>query len=86
MANEIVMKTLEIIEYLNPTYFILENPPTGLLKKTIVYVRNPFSKILIIASMGCPIEKEPAYGIMCFSGNLEMYVKRIAERFLIINI
>ena len=28
--------------------------------------------------MGCPIEKEPAYGIMCFSGNLEIYVKRIA--------
>ena len=31
-ANRIVLKTLEIIEYLNPTYHILENPQTGLLK------------------------------------------------------
>ena len=33
LANQIVLKTLEIIEYLNPTYFILENPQTGLLKE-----------------------------------------------------
>ena len=32
-ANQTVLKTLEIIEYLNPTYFILENPQTGLLKE-----------------------------------------------------
>ena len=25
-ANQIVLKTLDIIEYLNPTYFIIENP------------------------------------------------------------
>ena len=31
-ANKIVLKTLEVIEYLNPTYHILENPQTGLLK------------------------------------------------------
>ena len=31
LANEITMKTLEIIEHVNPTYFILENPQTGLL-------------------------------------------------------
>ena len=36
-ANQIVLKTLEIIHYLQPTYYILENPQTGLLKKTIIY-------------------------------------------------
>jgi hypothetical protein len=31
-ANEIVFKCLEIIEYLTPKYYIIENPQTGLLK------------------------------------------------------
>jgi site-specific DNA-cytosine methylase len=32
-ANEIVLKTLEIISYFNPKYWVIENPQTGLLKK-----------------------------------------------------
>ena len=32
-ANEIVMKTLEIIRYFNPRIWFIENPQTGLLKK-----------------------------------------------------
>ena len=32
-ANQIVERTLEIIAYLNPTFWILENPQTGLLKR-----------------------------------------------------
>ncbi len=31
-ANKIVLKTLEIIEYLKPTFFVIENPQTGYLK------------------------------------------------------
>ena len=31
-ANSIVLKTIEIIKYFNPTYFVIENPQTGLLK------------------------------------------------------
>ena len=31
-ANKIVLKTLEIIEYLKPTFYVLENPQTGYLK------------------------------------------------------
>ena len=31
-ANSIVLKTLDIIRYLQPNYFIIENPQTGLLK------------------------------------------------------
>ena len=32
MANAIVQRTIDIIEYLFPRYFIMENPQTGLLK------------------------------------------------------
>ena len=32
-ANEIVTKTLEIIDYFQPEYYIIENPQTGYLKK-----------------------------------------------------
>ena len=31
-ANSIVLKTIEIINYFNPKYFVIENPQTGLLK------------------------------------------------------
>ena len=31
-ANKIVKKTIEIINYFNPKYFVIENPQTGLLK------------------------------------------------------
>ena len=32
-ANEIVLKTLEIIDYFKPSVWFIENPQTGLLKK-----------------------------------------------------
>ena len=32
-ANKIVLKTIEIIKYFEPKYFVIENPQTGLLKK-----------------------------------------------------
>ena len=32
-ANSIVLKTLEIIDYFKPKYWIIENPQTGLLKE-----------------------------------------------------
>jgi len=41
-ANKIVMKTLEIIEYLNPQYWIIENPQTGLLKKQVFMYGLPY--------------------------------------------
>ena len=31
-ANSIVLKTIEIIKYFNPKYYVIENPQTGLLK------------------------------------------------------
>ena len=44
-ANQIVLKTLEIIEYLNPTYFVLENPQTGLLKEQTFMYGIPYKDI-----------------------------------------
>ena len=41
-ANEIVLITLEIIEYLEPKYFIIENPQPGLLKKQWFMFGLPF--------------------------------------------
>ena len=32
-AKSILLKTLEIIAYLKPKYYVIENPQTGLLKK-----------------------------------------------------
>ena len=34
-ANEIVKRTLEIIEYFGPKHYVLENPQTGLLKNQL---------------------------------------------------
>ena len=31
-ANKIVKKTIEIVEYFNPRWHVIENPQTGLLK------------------------------------------------------
>ena len=44
-ANKIVLRTLEIIEYLNPTYFIIENPQTGLLKEQSFMFGIPYKDI-----------------------------------------
>lgn len=40
LANSLVLKTLEIIKYFNPTYWYIENPQTSTLKK------QPFMKDL----------------------------------------
>ena len=44
-ANEIVLKSLRIIDYLNPTYCIVENPQTGLLTEQLILNENPYNDI-----------------------------------------
>ena len=44
-ASEIVKRTLEIIEYFQPTWYIIENPQTGLLKKQVFMTDIPFNDI-----------------------------------------
>ena len=44
-ANEIVITTLRIIEYLKPKCWMLENPQTGLLKKQTFMCDLPFHDV-----------------------------------------
>ena len=44
-ANKIVLRTLDIIEYFNPKYYIVENPQTGLLKSQSFMTGLPFVDI-----------------------------------------
>ena len=44
-ANQIVERTLNIIEYLNPKYYIIENPQTGYLKKQWFMYGMPYIDI-----------------------------------------
>ena len=44
-ANEIVERTLNIIEYLNSKYYIIENPQTGLLKEQWFMYGMPYTDI-----------------------------------------
>ena len=44
-ANKIVLRTLVIIEYLKPRYFIIENPQTGLLKQQPFMDNIPYKDI-----------------------------------------
>ena len=44
-ANQIVERTLNIIEYLNPKYYIIENPQTGLLKEQWFMYGMPYIDI-----------------------------------------
>ena len=44
-ANSIVLKTLEIISYLDPTYWVIENPQTGLLKNQYFMNDLPYNDV-----------------------------------------
>ena len=44
-ANSIVLKTLEIISYFNPTYWVIENPQTGLLKHQYFMSDLPYNDV-----------------------------------------
>ena len=55
-ANKIVERTLAIIEYLNPKYYIIENPQTGLLKEQWFMYGMPYTDIDYCA-YGMPYRK-----------------------------
>jgi len=45
LANKIVNKTIEIIEYLEPVYYTIENPQTGYLKDQVFMDGIPFDDV-----------------------------------------
>ena len=64
-ANEIVLKTIEIIKYFQPTVFIIENPQTGLLKSQPLWMS--FHMLMwIIVCMVLTTESELVCGITLF--------------------
>ena len=74
-ANEIVLKTLKIIDYLNPTYCIVENPQTGLLKEQIFMNENPY-KDIEYCKYGMRYRKRTRlWNNMFLVGNQNTYVK-----------
>lgn len=44
-ANEVVQRTLDIIEYFEPKFWMIENPQTGLLKDQLCMYGLPFKDI-----------------------------------------
>ena len=44
-ANEVVQRTLDILEYFEPTYWLIENPQTGLLKDQLCMYGIPFQDV-----------------------------------------
>ena len=44
-ANSIVLRTIDIIKYLEPKYYIIENPQTGLLKQQIFMNDMPYKDV-----------------------------------------
>ncbi len=55
-ANTIVKLTVEIVPYFNPTYWMMENPQTGLLKHQSVVPGMPYSD-LDYCKYGMPYRK-----------------------------
>ena len=44
-ANDIVQQTLDVLEYFEPKYWIIENPQTGLLKDQLCMWGIPFKDV-----------------------------------------
>jgi site-specific DNA-cytosine methylase len=44
-ANEVVQRTLDILEYFEPKYWMIKNPQTGLLKKQLCMYGLPYQDV-----------------------------------------
>ena len=67
-ANEIVQRTLDILEYFEPKHWIIENPQTGLLKDQLCMWGLPFQDI-DYCRYGMPYRKRTRLWNNIFSWN-----------------
>ena len=78
-ANEVVERTLDIINYLCPTYFVLENPQTGYLKKQD-FMQDRYYVDVDYCKYGMPYRKRTRlWNNIYITGYLDPYVKKIVE-------
>ena len=74
-ANLVVERTLDILEYFNPRYWIIENPQTGLLKDQLCMWGIPF-KDVDYCRYGMPYRKRTRIWNNIFNWNPRPLCKR----------
>jgi hypothetical protein len=74
-ANEVVKRTLEIIQYFNPTYYFIENPQTGQLKQQDFMFSLPYVDITY-CKYGTLYKKPTRIWNNCFNWNPRPVCKR----------
>ena len=75
-ANAIVQRTLEIINYFDPPYWIIENPQTGLLKNQPFMTNLPMMTWITV-NTECPTANALDSGTTSPTGSPSLYVRRI---------
>ena len=80
-ANAIVQRTIEIIRYFLPTYWMMENPKTGLLSTSCSWRTCP-TTTWTTASTACRTGREPGYGTTLRLGHRGPYVRRTVDTWL----
>ena len=80
-ANAVVQRTIEIIRYFNPTYWMMENPQTGLLKHQLFMADLPYND-LDYCKTACRTGSEPGYGTTLRLGHRGPYVRRTVDTWL----
>ena len=73
-ANQVLQRILDIIHYMRPHYWFLENPQSGLLKDQRMMRHTPYRDV-DYCRYGMPYGKRTR---VCFAGCRDLYVIRTA--------
>ena len=77
-ADSIVKHLLHILHYLQPKFYIIENPQTGMLKDRPFMTDLPYRDI-DYCKYGMPSANEQGYGTTSTAGSLETFANTIAQ-------
>jgi hypothetical protein len=83
-VNDIVLKCLEIIDYVTPDYSMIENPQTGLLKSQSFMETLPYND-MDCCNMVCHTESEHEFEIIYKHGNHNHYVTTVVGTCMVIS-